>query len=89
VHLKHEEDDRTSAHSGGADPGGLARLRRSDAPRQGVKGAAPYVPWILLDGMPPIKQQTFLAALPAPVRVINRLVWQSRYRQRNLWNANR
>jgi hypothetical protein len=54
--------------------------------RQGVKGAAIYVPWIL-DGAAPDGQQRFLAALPAPVRVISRLLWEPRYRQRGLWKA--
>jgi hypothetical protein len=53
--------------------------------RQGVKGAAIYIPWIL-DQTAPDKQQRFLAALPAPARLINRLAFQPRYRQRKLWN---
>ena len=42
--------------------------------RRGVKGAAAYVPWAL-DGAPLAEQRQFLAALPVPVRLINRLVW--------------
>jgi hypothetical protein len=61
---------------------GLAGLRRRDAP-QGIKGAARYVPWIL-DGIAREKQRRFLAALPAPVRVISRILWEPRYRQRGL-----
>ena len=51
-----------------------------------VKGAAIYVPWIL-DGAAPDGQQRFPAALPAPVRVISRLLWEPRYRQLGLWKA--
>ena len=51
-----------------------------------VKGAAIYVPWIL-DGAAPDGQQRFLAALPAPVRVISRLLWEPRYRQLGLRKA--
>ena len=61
---------------------GFARQMRR---RQGVKGAAIYVPWIL-EGIPLAQQHRFLAELPAPVRLINRHLWQPRYRQRNLWN---
>jgi len=53
---------------------------------QGVKGAARYVPWIL-DGIAPEEQRRFLAALPAPVRVISRILWEPRYRQRGLWGS--
>ena len=53
---------------------------------QGIKGAARYVPWIL-DGIAREKQRRFLAALPAPVRVISRILWEPRYRQRGLWRS--
>jgi hypothetical protein len=52
--------------------------------RQGVKGAAVYVPWVL-DGTARPRQREFLAQLPGPVRLISRLLWQPRYRRRNLW----
>jgi hypothetical protein len=54
--------------------------------RQGVKGAAVYVPWVL-DGTPTPDQHRFVTDLPAPVRLVNRLVWQRRYRHRALWNS--
>ena len=53
---------------------------------QGVKGAAVYVPWIV-DGASAAERKRFFAALPRPVRVLNRLVWEPRYRQRGLWAA--
>jgi hemerythrin-like domain-containing protein len=53
---------------------------------QGVKGAAVYVPWIV-DGASAAERKRFFAALPRPVRVLNRLVWEPRHRQRGLWAA--
>ena len=43
--------------------------------RHGITGAAVYAPWVLEEA-PRAEQQQFLAALPAPVRVIARLVWE-------------
>jgi hypothetical protein len=51
---------------------------------QGVKGAAVYVPWII-DGATTAERKRFFSVLPAPVRVISRLVWEPRYRHRGLW----
>ena len=73
-------------HPVGLHASGLARLLREMRRRQGVRGAAIYVPWIL-DGAAPDGQRRFLAALPAPVRVISGLLWEPRYRQRGLWKA--
>jgi hypothetical protein len=84
-HLKHEEDDGLPLMQSVltlADWRSFAgQMRR----RQGIRGAAAYVPWVL-DGAPIAEQQQFLAALPAPVRLISRLFWEPRYRKRNLWN---
>ncbi|MGW2373616.1 hemerythrin domain-containing protein [Kitasatospora sp. NPDC001683] len=52
--------------------------------RQGVKGASVYVPWVL-DGRSDTERATFLSAMPAPVRVLNRLFWEGGYRKRRLW----
>jgi hypothetical protein len=57
---------------------------KSMARAQGVKGAAVYVPWIV-DGATTAERKRFFSALPDPVRVINRLVWEPRYRHRGLW----
>jgi hypothetical protein len=39
----------------------------------------------VLDGTARPRQREFLAQLPGPVRLISRLLWQPRYRRRNLW----
>ena len=85
-HLKHEEESALPLIQDVLTPadwrGFAGQMRR----RQGVKGAEVYIPWVL-DGMPPAKQRRFLSALPAPARLINRLLWEPRYRKRNLWSA--
>jgi Hemerythrin HHE cation binding domain len=87
-HLKHEEEDALPLIQAVLTPADWRAFASQMRRRQGFKGAAVYVPWIL-DAMPPVKQQKFLAALPAPVHVINRLIWAPRYRQRNLWSLSR
>lgn len=86
-HLQHEEQDALPLIQSVLTPADWRAFAGAMRRRQGFKGAAVYVPWIL-DEMPRLKQQEFMAALPAPVHVINRLVWAPRYRARNLWNPN-
>jgi hypothetical protein len=85
-HLKHEEDAALPLIQSVCTPADWRAFADAMRRRQGVKGAATYVPWIL-DGAAPDGQQRFLAALPAPVRVISRLLWEPRYRQRRLWKT--
>jgi iron-sulfur cluster repair protein YtfE (RIC family) len=84
-HFDHEEESALPLIQAVLTPadwrGFTGQMRR----RQGVKGAAVYVPWVI-DGIPVAERHQFLAAMPAPVRLINRLLWESRYRQRNLWS---
>lgn len=85
-HLKHEEDAALPLIQSVCTPADWRAFAAEMRRRQGVKGAAVYVPWIL-DGAAREEQQRFLAALPAPVRVISRLVWEPRYRKRGLWKS--
>jgi hemerythrin HHE cation binding domain-containing protein len=85
-HLTHEEDAALPLIQSVCTTGDWRAFAGEMRRRQGVKGAAIYVPWIL-HGAAPDGQQRFLAALPAPVRVISRLLWEPRYRQRGLWKA--
>jgi iron-sulfur cluster repair protein YtfE (RIC family) len=84
-HLTHEEEKALPLIQSVLTPADWRRFTRHMARRQGVRGAAVYVPWIL-DGSPTAAQHRFVAALPVPLRMINRLLWQPRYRKRNLWN---
>jgi iron-sulfur cluster repair protein YtfE (RIC family) len=85
-HLKHEEEAALPLIQSICTPADWRAFAGAMRRRQGLKGAAIYVPWIL-DGTAPGEQQRFLAALPAPVRLISRLLWEPRYRQRGLWKA--
>jgi hypothetical protein len=85
-HLKHEEEAALPLIQSVCTPADWRAFAGAMRRRQGLKGAAIYVPWIL-DGTAPGEQQRFLAALPSPVRVISRLLWEPRYRQRGLWKA--
>jgi iron-sulfur cluster repair protein YtfE (RIC family) len=83
-HLRHEEDDALplvqSVLSRAAWRKFTAQMRR----RQGVKGAAIYIPWVL-DGAAPAERRQFLGQLPVPGRVVNGLLWQTRYEKRDWW----
>jgi hypothetical protein len=85
-HLKHEEDAALPLIQSVCTLEDWRAFADQMRRRQGVKGAAIYVPWIL-DGAAPNGQQRFLAALPAPVRLISRLVWEPRYRRQGLWKT--
>jgi hypothetical protein len=77
-HMRHEENaalplvDAYLGRAGWADFAGWIRAR------QGVSGAAVYLPWVL-DGAPSDVAQNVLRALPAPVRLVYRLIWRRRY----------
>ncbi|MFI0481346.1 hemerythrin domain-containing protein [Actinomadura sp. 9N215] len=45
-----------------------------------------FVPWVV-DGIAPIQRSRFLTALPAPVRELNRVMWEPHYRKRRLWSV--
>jgi iron-sulfur cluster repair protein YtfE (RIC family) len=85
-HLKHEEEAALPLIQSVCTPADWCAFAGEMRRRQGVKGAAIYVPWIL-DGTAPDGQRRFLAALPAPVRMISRVLWEPRYRRRALWKA--
>ena len=80
-HRKHEEDAALRFIQSVCTPADWRAFAGQMRRRQGVKGAAIYVPWIL-DGAAPEAQQRFLTALPASVRVISRLLCEPRHRQR-------
>src|SRR5262249_14144596 len=85
-HLKHEEDAALPLIQAVCTPADWRAFTGEMRRRQGLKGAAIYVPWIL-DGTAPAGRRRFLAALPAPVRVISRLLWDPRYSHRVLLRA--
>jgi iron-sulfur cluster repair protein YtfE (RIC family) len=85
-HLTHEEDDALPLMQSVLTQADWHRFTAQMRRRQGIRGAAVYVPWVL-DGAPMAERKQFLGALPAPVRLIARQVWEPRYRNRNRWNS--
>ena len=85
-HLKHEEERALPLIRQVLTPADWRGFARAMARRQGYKGAAVYVPWIL-DGAGPDQRKRILSLFPAPVRLISRLGWEPRYRKLKLWTA--
>jgi len=85
-HLTHEEQDALPLIESALKPSDWRAFTSQMRRHQGIRGAAVYVPWVL-DETPPAEQRRFLAALPPPVRLINRIFWQPRYSRRNLWHS--
>lgn len=85
-HMKHEEESALPLIQEVLTPDDWSAFRGAMARRQGPRGAAMYVPWIL-DGASSSERERFLGAMPSPIRIINRLFWQSRYQRRKLWAA--
>lgn len=84
-HLKHEEERALPLIQSVLTPADWRGFRSAMARRQGVKGAAVYIPWVI-DGRQLIDRHRFLSRMPRPLRLINRLAWEPRYRKQNLWH---
>jgi hypothetical protein len=84
AHLAHEENRALPLIQSVLTRDDWRGFAKAMARAQGVKGAAVYVPWIV-DGASTAERRRFFSVLPRPVRVINRLLWEPRYRQRGLW----
>lgn len=83
-HLDHEEKSALPLIQEVLTPADWRVFAGRMRERQGLRGAAVYVPWIT-DSMPAADRQRFLAQLPPPVRVLNRRLWEPRYRRRAMW----
>jgi Hemerythrin HHE cation binding domain len=84
-HLRHEEDSALPLIQSVMTPAEWKGFRSAMTKAQGIKGAAVFIPW-LVDGLPAADQHRPTANMPAPARLLNRLVWAPRYRKRNLWS---
>jgi hypothetical protein len=85
-HLRHEETAALPLIQAVLTPRDWAGFGAAMRKRQGLAGAAMYVPWIV-DGAGSGDRQRFFKMLPAPVKVLNRLVFEPRYRRLGLWAA--
>jgi iron-sulfur cluster repair protein YtfE (RIC family) len=84
AHMQHEEDAALPLIQEVLTPKDWATFGRTIARKQKLSGAAAYVPWAI-DGAAEDQRAAFFTAMPAPVKVLNRLFWSSRYQKRHPW----
>lgn len=82
AHLEHEEEDALPMIAPGEWAAFTALIRK----RQGLRGAAVFVPWVL-DGTPAESQREFLGLLPPPARFLYRRRWLPAYHRTARWSA--
>lgn len=83
-HFEHEENSALPLIQSVLTPADWRSFGETMRKRQGPKGAAVYVPWVI-DGASAEERDRFFSQLPAPVKVANRMVFQPRYRRMGLW----
>ncbi|MGI5460538.1 hemerythrin domain-containing protein [Streptomyces sp. CA-249302] len=83
-HLGHEEDSALPLMQDVLTPADWSAFTGRMREVQGLRGAAVFVPWIV-DGAPAADRAAFLDAMPPPVRVLNRLLWEGSYRRKGIW----
>jgi iron-sulfur cluster repair protein YtfE (RIC family) len=84
-HMRHEEESALPLIQEVLTPKDWGAFRGAMARRQGPKGAAMYVPWIL-DGLGEEDRRRFFAEMGKPVAVVNAILFQRRYDKRHLWS---
>lgn len=80
AHLDHEERDALPLIQAVCTRADWRRFARHMRRRQGIRGVAIYVPWVL-DRLDQGRRHRVLTAFPMPVRIVNRVVWERRYQQ--------
>jgi hemerythrin-like domain-containing protein len=83
-HMEHEQDSALPLIQEVLTPADWSAFKNAMARRQGPRGAAMYVPWVI-DGIGPEDQRKILDTMPSAIAVLNRLFWQSRYAKKQLW----
>ncbi|WP_433469852.1 hemerythrin domain-containing protein [Spirillospora sp. CA-128828] len=83
-HLRHEEMSALPLAESALEAGEWRAL--ADEARRGCDEGTPlFVPWVV-DGIAPVERSRFLTSLPKPLRELNRVLWEPRYRKRRLWS---
>lgn len=86
THMEHEEDlalPLAQTHLGSE---GWNKYVKYLQKTQGLGGAAEFLPWAL-DGVSPATRSEVLGKLPAPVRLLCRLVFEPRYARTPRWKG--
>ncbi|MEU1150900.1 hemerythrin domain-containing protein [Streptomyces sp. NPDC005863] len=85
-HMRHEEDAALPLIQDVLTHKDWDAFRSAMAKKQGPKGAAIYIPWVM-DGRDVTERKRFLDCMPAPVKVLNKLFWEPSYQKRGLFSA--
>ncbi|MFF1680007.1 hemerythrin domain-containing protein [Streptomyces sp. NPDC058256] len=85
-HMRHEENEALPLIQDVLTGKDWDAFRGAMARKQGPKGAAVYFPWIT-DGQNATERKAFLDTMPAPVKALNKLFWESSYRKRGMWGV--
>lgn len=83
-HLRHEEASALPLAES-VLAGAELRALAAEAGGRCEAGTPLFVPWVV-DGIGPVERSRFLAALPKPLRELNRVMWEPSYRTRRLWS---
>lgn len=86
AHMAHEEDAALPLVETHLGVKGWDAFRDAIRRRQGMRGAAEFLPW-LLDGAPADTSERVLGTLPAPARVLYRAVWRRGYARTPRWTT--
>lgn len=85
-HMRHEEEAALPLVDRYLGPEGWDEFRAAIRKRQGLKGGAEFVPWIL-DSAPADIRKRVLGTLPPPARVLYRAVWRRGYARTPRWST--
>lgn len=85
-HMHHEEDLALPLAQTYLGAEGWGKYVKYLQKTQGLAGAAEFLPWAL-DGVTPATRKAVLGKLPAPARVLCRLVFEPRYARTPRWSA--
>lgn len=83
--LRHEETTALPLAAAALPPDEWEALA-AEAGRRCEARTPLFVPWVV-DGIAPIERSRFLTSLPAPLRDLNRVMWEPTYRKRRLWSV--
>jgi iron-sulfur cluster repair protein YtfE (RIC family) len=83
-HLTHEETEALPLIQRELTQKDWKKFRSGMARAQKLNGAAVWIPWIT-DGMSDEDARKFLARMPPPLRLLYKISWESRYRNRRMW----
>jgi hypothetical protein len=85
-HMQHEEDQALPLVEAHLGPEGWAAFGKAAGTSEGLRGAAELFPW-MLDGAATDISKRLLGMLPAPARLLYRVVWRPGYARTPRWEA--